>query len=323
MKIGIFLDLRNPPPWARPWVTHVAQTIERVVAAERDGLDAVWLSEHHQFTDGYLPQPLAFASALAARTERIRIGTAIMIAPLHQPAHLAEQAALADIISNGRIEVGLGTGYAPHEFALFGQSLEARYGRTDAALAELRRLLDDGVVTPHAVQRPFPIWAGYQGPQGAARAGRLGVGLLSLDRTNAAIYAEALDTAGHGAASARLGGVVDLVVCDDPERTKQRLLPHLAWQRHTYAEARGPGAGTYDETLAKLTDRLAQKGELPGFAVCTADDAIALLRTRTEGLPVEHVYLWASLAGMPDDLVDRHIELLTSQVRPALVTKGA
>ena len=99
LKLGLFLDLRNPPPWERPWVTHVAQTIERVVAAERDGIDAVWLSEHHQFSDGYLPQPLAFACALAARTERIRIGTAIMIAPLHQPAHLAEQAALADIIS--------------------------------------------------------------------------------------------------------------------------------------------------------------------------------------------------------------------------------
>ena len=323
LKLGLFLDLRNPPPWERPWVTHVAQTIERVVAAERDGIDAVWLSEHHQFSDGYLPQPLAFACALAARTERIRIGTAIMIAPLHQPAHLAEQAALADIISNGRIEVGLGTGYAPHEFALFGQSLDARYGRTDKALAELRRLLDEGVVTPRAVQRPFPIWAGYQGPQGAARAGRLGVGLLSLDRTNAAIYGEALEAAGHGAASARLGGVVDLIVCDDPEQTKHRLLPYLAWQRHTYREARGAGAGTYEETLAALGERLAQKGELPGFAVCTAADAIALLEARTDGLPVEHVYLWASLAGMPDDMVDRHLELVTTQVGPALTTKAA
>lgn len=318
MKIGLFFDLRNPEPWGRPWVEHVARNIDLVTGAEAAGLDAVWLSEHHQFADGYLAQPLAFACALAARTSRVRIGTAIMIAPLHHPAHLAEQAALADLISNGRIEVGLGTGYAPHEFELFGQSLERRYGRTDATLAELRRLLDGGVVTPAPVQRPFPLWAGYQGPQGAARAGKLGVGLLSLDRANAAIYADALDEHGHGASSARLGGVVDLIVCDDPEATKRRLVPHLAWQRQTYKVARG-AQETFAEAQAALTAKLDERGELPGLPVVTADEAITLLRARTERLPVEHVYLWASLAGMPDDLVERHIELVASVVRPALV----
>ena len=317
MKLGLFFDLRNPGPWARPWPDHIARAIDIVTGAEAAGIDAAWLSEHHQFSDGYLTQPLAFASALAARTSRIRIGTAIMIAPLHHPVHLAEQAALADLISNGRIEVGLGTGYAPHEFALFGQSLERRYGRTDATLAELRRLLDDGIVTPSPVQRPFPLWAGYQGPQGAARAGKLGVGLLSLDRTNAAIYAEALEANGHGASSARIGGVVDLIVCDDPEATKRRLVPHLAWQRQTYKAARGP-AESFEEASAALAAKLDERGELPGLPVVTADEAIALLRQRTEGLPVAHVYLWASLAGMPDDMVDRHVELVCSVVRPAL-----
>jgi alkanesulfonate monooxygenase SsuD/methylene tetrahydromethanopterin reductase-like flavin-dependent oxidoreductase (luciferase family) len=318
MKIGLFFDLRNPEPWGRPWVDHIARNIDIVTGAEAAGIDAVWLSEHHQFSDGYLTQPLAFSCALAARTSRVRIGTAIMIAPLHHPAHLAEQAALADLISNGRIEVGLGTGYAPHEFELFGQSLERRYARTDAALAEIRRLLDDGVVTPSPVQRPFPLWAGYQGPQGAARAGKLGVGLLSLDRTNAGIYAEALEAHGHGASTARLGGVVDLIVCDDPEATKRRLVPHLAWQRQTYKAARG-AQETFAEAQAALVAKLDERGELPGLPVVTADEAIALLRSRTEGLPVEHVYLWASLAGMPDDLVERHIELVCTAVRPALV----
>jgi alkanesulfonate monooxygenase SsuD/methylene tetrahydromethanopterin reductase-like flavin-dependent oxidoreductase (luciferase family) len=317
VKTGLFFDLRNPGPWARPAADHVARSIELVTGSEAAGIDAVWLSEHHQFADGYLPQPLAFACALAARTSRVRIGTAIMIAPLHHPAHLAEQAALADLISNGRIEVGLGTGYAPHEFALFGQSLERRYTRTDATLAEVRRLLDGGVVTPAPVQNPFPLWAGYQGPQGAARAGRLGVGLLSLDRANATIYADALEANGHGAASARLGGVIDLIVCDDPEATNRRLVPHLAWQRQTYAVARGVEQ-TFEQAVAGLEAKLADTGRLPGLPVLTPDDAIELVRKRTDGLPVEHVYLWASLAGMPDDLVERHIELVCSQLRPAL-----
>lgn len=325
MKLGLFLDLRNPPRWARPWPDHIANAIELVVDAERRGIDAVWLSEHHQFADGYLTQPLSFACALAARTSRIRIGTAIMIAPLHHPVHLAEQAALADLVSNGRIEVGLGTGYAPHEYALFGESLDRRYARTDATLAEVRHLLDDGIVTPSPVQRPFPLWAGYQGPQGAARAGRLGVGLLSLDRDNAAIYLEALEEHGHDPQSARLGGVVDLIVCDDPEQTKRRLLPHLAWQRLTYRNARGVAEGVddgfddgFDEVERSLAAHLDEHGDLPGLAVTTAADAITLLRRRTEGLPVEHVYLWATLAGMPDDLARRHVDLVCSQVRPAL-----
>ncbi len=317
MKLGLFFDLRNPEPWARPWVDHVAHTIDVVTGAEQSGIDAVWLSEHHQFADGYLTQPLAFACALGARTSRIRIGTAIMIAPLHHPAHLAEQAALADLISGGRIEIGLGTGYAPHEFELFGVSLERRYSRTDATLAEVRRLLDEAVVTPSPVQRPFPLWAGYQGPQGAARAGRLGVGLLSLDRANAAIYAAALDEHGHGSASARLGGVVDLIVCDDPEATMRRLVPHLAWQRQTYSVARGQ-AQTFEEAVTALEAKLAERGSLPGLPVVTADGAIELLRSRTVGLPVEHVYLWASLAGMPDDIAERHVELVCTTVREGL-----
>jgi alkanesulfonate monooxygenase SsuD/methylene tetrahydromethanopterin reductase-like flavin-dependent oxidoreductase (luciferase family) len=231
--------------------------------------------------------------------------------------HLAEQAAIADLVSNGRVEVGLGAGYAAHEFALFGRSLERRYATTDATLAEVRRLLDDGIVTPSPVQRPFPLWAGYQGPQGAARAGRLGVGLLSLVPENVRIYTEALEAAGHGAASARCGGVVDLIVCDDPERTRQELLPHYVWQRWTYRRARGIDE-THDECFDEIASRLSDTGQLPGLAVCTPRDAIALLRERTSGLPVEHVYLWASLAGMADGLVDRHVELVCTQVVPAL-----
>ena len=61
MNLGLFLDLRNPPPWERPWVDHIARAMQLVVDSERAGIDAVWLSEHHQFSDGYLTQPLAFS----------------------------------------------------------------------------------------------------------------------------------------------------------------------------------------------------------------------------------------------------------------------
>ena len=111
MDVGIYLDGRNPPQWARPWPEHYARTLELVERAEALGAASVWLSEHHFFEDGYLPQPLTFAAAIAARTSTIRIGTAVLLAALRAPAQLAEEAAVVDILSNGRLDLGVGLGY--------------------------------------------------------------------------------------------------------------------------------------------------------------------------------------------------------------------
>ena len=124
--------------------------------AERLACHSVWLSEHHLFDDGYLPQPLTMAAAIAARTKTMRIGTAILIAPLHHPAEVAEQAAIVDLVSNGRVEIGIGAGYRVPEFELFGANLAERYEATDHCALELRRLWER--VTPRPVQHRVPIW---------------------------------------------------------------------------------------------------------------------------------------------------------------------
>ncbi len=106
MKVGIFQDLRNPPRWRREPAQHYRSAIERVMKAESLGLDSVWLSEHHLFEDGYLPQPFVYAAALAARTSTIRVGTAITVAPLYPAIDLAEKATMVDLISDGRFVLG-------------------------------------------------------------------------------------------------------------------------------------------------------------------------------------------------------------------------
>src|SRR5581483_7341983 len=111
MLTGLFVDMRNPPNGRVPYDQLYGRMLERLQDAERLGIGAVWLTEHHLFEDGYLPQPLTFAAAIAARTERLRIGTAIMQAPLRRAIDIAEQAALVDILSSGRLELGLGAGY--------------------------------------------------------------------------------------------------------------------------------------------------------------------------------------------------------------------
>ena len=85
MKLGIYLDVRNPPRWPATWPDLYRATIDLVADAEGRGADAVWLTEHHGFEDGYLSQPLAFAAALAVRTRSMRIGTAVLLPPLRHP----------------------------------------------------------------------------------------------------------------------------------------------------------------------------------------------------------------------------------------------
>ena len=321
MKLGLYFDLRNPAPWARPWPEVYGRALDLVVEAERLGAASVWFSEHHLFADGYLPQPLTFAAAAAARTSRVRIGTAVLIAALRPAALVAEEAAVIDQISGGRLELGIGAGYSVPEYEFYDTDITKRYGLTDAAVTEIRRLLDEGIVTPPAAQNPFPIWLGYQGPQGAKRAGRLGVGLLSLDRALLDPYREGLVEGGHDPATARTGGMLDIIVADDPEEAFERILPHYAHQLNSYRAAAVAGSGRdapKEITVEKLRGGAAQKGQIPGLRVLTPTDAVAAIREATEGSPVEHVYLWASVAGMPDEIVERHVELTCTQVAPNL-----
>ncbi|MDQ1463513.1 MAG: hypothetical protein QOC73_454, partial [Actinomycetota bacterium] len=111
MRVGIYFDLRNPPAWRTSSSRLYGFTLEMCEEAELLGCESVWLTEHHLFDDGYLPQPLTFAAAVAARTQRMRIGTGILIAPLHNPVEVAEQAAVVDILSDGRLDLGIGAGY--------------------------------------------------------------------------------------------------------------------------------------------------------------------------------------------------------------------
>jgi alkanesulfonate monooxygenase SsuD/methylene tetrahydromethanopterin reductase-like flavin-dependent oxidoreductase (luciferase family) len=317
VKLGLYFDLRNPAPWARPWPEVYGRALDLVVEAERLGAASVWFSEHHLFTDGYLPQPLTFAAAAAARTSRVRIGTAVLVAALRPAALIAEEAAVIDQLSGGRLELGIGAGYSVPEYELYNADITKRYGLTDTAVAEIRRLLDEGIVTPPAAQYPFPIWLGYQGPQGAKRAGRLGVGLLSLDRALLDPYREGLVEGGHDPAIARTGGMLDVIVADDPEAAFERILPHYAHQLNSYRAAAVAGSGRdapKEITVEKLRSGAAQKGQIPGLRVLTPSDAVNAIREATDGSPVEHVYLWASVAGMPEDLVERHVELTCTQV---------
>src|SRR5690606_6110691 len=110
--IGFLFDVRNPAPWARPWPEVVGSALDLVVEAELQGAGSIWATEHHDFPDGYLSQPLTFLAAAAARTRRVRLGTGVLLAAMRHPRHVAEQASFIDNLSDGRLELGIGAGYA-------------------------------------------------------------------------------------------------------------------------------------------------------------------------------------------------------------------
>jgi alkanesulfonate monooxygenase SsuD/methylene tetrahydromethanopterin reductase-like flavin-dependent oxidoreductase (luciferase family) len=318
LKVGLFVDGRNPSQWQRPWREHYARLVAIAAEADELGADCIWLTEHHGFDDGYLTQPLVLAAAIAARTRRTRIGTAVTLAPIRHPRHLAEEAVVVDLLSDGRLELGIGAGYVSSEFEMFGVDPATRFADLDAVYTKLRELFDDPGFSPAPAQTPLPVWLGYQQPVGARKAGRFGAPLLSIRRSVAAAYLEGLTEGGHDLSTARLAGDVDIIVADDPEAAYERIAPHFLHQLNSYNAAGGRPLVTAED----LGDRRGEgRARVAIFLqVLTVDEAIADVRKRVEGLPVDHVYTWSTVAEMPDDLAARHRELWLGPVRNALTS---
>lgn len=320
MKIGLWFDLRNPPGWRQDPSRLYGFTLEMCEEAERLGADSVWFSEHHGFEDGYLPQPLTFAAAAAARTSRVRLGTGILVAPLRKTAQLAEEAAVVDIISGGRLDLGLGAGYRVPEFQLFDAEVKDRYRTLDAQVGELRRLWEKGGVTPAPVQERLPIWLGYQGPKGARRAGLMGEGLLTASAESWPHYRDGLAEGGHDPAGARMAGGFEAFVTDDPEHDWPVLAPYIAYQVDSYRRYMVEGT---DRPVPRPVDpeklrRHEPRGPLSSYLFGTPEEVAAAIRSRTAGAPVETVWFWGSVAGMPEELVARHVETICTRLRPLL-----
>jgi alkanesulfonate monooxygenase SsuD/methylene tetrahydromethanopterin reductase-like flavin-dependent oxidoreductase (luciferase family) len=129
MDFGILLPFRNPSQWHQPITEVYDEHLQEAVLAEELGYDHVWTTEHHFYDDAWSPSLLPILSAIAQRTSRIRLGTFIIILPFHHPVRVAEDAATVDILSKGRLDLGVGQGYVVSEFESFGIPRSQRGGR--------------------------------------------------------------------------------------------------------------------------------------------------------------------------------------------------
>ena len=125
VRMTMSFTMRNPA-WGPPAADLYAAALDMAAWADGQGFETVALSEHHNTSDGYLPSPTVMAGAIAARTTTVRIKLSVVLATLLHPIHLAEDLAVADLISNGRLHVTLGAGYRREEFLVFGVNWKRR-----------------------------------------------------------------------------------------------------------------------------------------------------------------------------------------------------
>ncbi|WP_336646820.1 putative FMN-dependent luciferase-like monooxygenase [Microbacterium sp. USHLN186] len=166
-----------------------AHALEQIQQAERHGVGRAWVAQHHfRAAEGGLPAPLVFLAHAAAHTARIRLATGIITLPLEDPVRVAEDAAVADLLSGGRIDLGLGSGGTPSSFPPFGQDVAdkaAVYERKLAVLLDALRGEDIGAgntLYPDTVDLAARVWQATFSAFGGSRAGARGHGLL-LSRT--------------------------------------------------------------------------------------------------------------------------------------------
>ncbi len=188
MNFGAFFLLGSP--LMLPSEVMYQRVTEWSQMAEDLGFDSVWFAEHHFSSYGYIPNPLMMAVKIAQHTRRVRLGTAVLVLPFWNPLRVAEDIAMADQLTEGRLDVGVARGYQPYEFARFGLDMDDNRDRTDEALeVVLKALTEDGfeyhgryhdipetTIFPKPCQKPTPpIWLAAHTPESFEIAARLGL----------------------------------------------------------------------------------------------------------------------------------------------------
>src|SRR6266436_8746404 len=132
MDFGTFLLMQSPS--ARTSQEIYSRGVEVAQTAEGLGYRNVWLAEHHFSTYGYLSRPAQFATYIAAKTTRLRVGTAVIVVPLHHPLVITEEIATLDLLAGGRVDIGLGRGYQHYEFERLGLELDTSRNRWEESV---------------------------------------------------------------------------------------------------------------------------------------------------------------------------------------------
>jgi alkanesulfonate monooxygenase SsuD/methylene tetrahydromethanopterin reductase-like flavin-dependent oxidoreductase (luciferase family) len=317
---GLRYDLRSAPGSAVAKPALYRAALDQCAWADRLGFALVTLSEHHGSPDGYLPSPLVMAAAIAARTEHVRIMISTLVATLYDPVRLAEDFAVLDNLSNGRILPVLSAGYVASEFESFGKRLADRKKSMDGIAGFLRQAWTgepfqyEGrtvCVTPRPAQAHPPIWMGGSSRAAAARAAREADNFVPSSPEFFDMYREELAKLGKpdpGPRPASLGRF--LYLAEDPDAAWEEIAPYLMHENNAYAAwAEAQGVATSYQRHANA-QALRDTGTYP---VLTPRE---LLEHIEAAGPWDTVLFHPLAGGMDPELAWRSLRLFEEKVYP-------
>ena len=336
MRFGFMLDFRNPKRWHMPSPAFYHAMIDHTEKCEEWGYDHVWLTEHHFTDDAYNPASLSMAAALAVRTQRIRIGTFVLLLPFIHPVRAAEDAILADILSNGRFDLGVGQGYTHEEFDAFCFNRGERAPRLQEGVELIRRLFTEEKVTfngrftqtrdmtlmPRCVQTPhIPIWIGARGPKAIRRAAELGAHLMTtLGPDPAPLYLDTLKSLGRDPAQFKIAQLRMVYVADNDDLAWEQAQHHLWHVFDYYAEVLKNAADVAGDDQPLPCERAEdlRHSPLADFLLVGSPDTVA---RKFDGFcrnfPCTDFIMSTHFAGIDPRLSTRSMELFAKEIMPA------
>jgi alkanesulfonate monooxygenase SsuD/methylene tetrahydromethanopterin reductase-like flavin-dependent oxidoreductase (luciferase family) len=328
VNYGLWYDFRNPPRWQQPFEDFYAQRLAQVARAEALGFGSCWLTEHHFCEDGYTPSPLVLAASIAARTERMRLGTNLMLLPLHDPVRVAEDAATLSLVSGGCFDLGVGIGYRQLEFDHFQRKLSHRPSLVEEGIEILRRSwrgeavnfsgkrfqVGDLQVTPVPESTP-KIYLGGMVEPAIQRAARVADGFLCTGGIGIDLYNEALEQQGKSIQDGDIILGCWAIIAEDPEAEAAKIGEHVLYQINEYIKwgAFGPPESTplFEDHAVAIENGL--------YELWDADTAVTELNKLLAAYPnIRDIHFWAQFPGEPVESGDARLRYIAEQVLPRL-----
>ena len=256
MKVAYFPCTQDPPRGE-----NIARIMREAIAeaqiAEKAGFDSCLFSEHHQQADCYLPNPILAAGLIGMKTEKMRVGTCISLLPLQHPVHVAEDCAIIDQITGGRMVLGVGVGYQGPDFEAFGTSAEERAKRTEEGIDIIKKAwteerfsyqgkyyqLNNVSITPKPLQKPRPpIWMAAWTEVGLKRTARMTDGWLTDPLQSLGVIRRFADLYRAECAKRQVKPYISLMrdvwVAESTEKAKQESEP-LMYTHRFYLRNKG------------------------------------------------------------------------------------
>lgn len=274
MKFGLFYQLPCAPDQNE--MTRYYETIEQIIYADELGFDTAWLAElHFNRSFSVMPSPLILATAIAQRTTRIRLGTAVALLPLQHPLRTAEDAATVDILSNGRLDFGVGRGTIALHFQGFNVSRDESRERFEEALTIIERAwtqetfafegkyfqVRETAVEPKPLQKPHPpLRIAANSPETAAFAGAHGYSVFVASPINPFpklpehidTYRRTFQAAGHRGKTPDVAVLFPTYVADSPAQIRQEVEPSFMHYFRTVSHQARLGQRDQSESYAYL-----------------------------------------------------------------------